>query len=54
MSDTEMKRIVKGHIERLQQRLYNQKDDPRDWERIKKELDTFFGSKGYDSRDKSK
>lgn len=25
-------------IERLQQRLYNQKDDLRDWEWIKKEL----------------
>lgn len=26
-------------LERLQQRLYNQKDDLRDWECIKKELD---------------
>ena len=34
-----MRELLLKLIERLQQRLYNQKDDPRDWEWIKKELD---------------
>lgn len=37
-----MRKFLIRLIERLQARLYNQKDDLRDWEWIKKELDKHF------------
>lgn len=37
-----MRRLLRLLIERLQAHLYNQKDDLRDWEWIKKELDKCF------------
>jgi hypothetical protein len=37
-----MRELLLKLIDRLQQRLYNQKDDPRDCEWIKKELDKHF------------
>ena len=40
-----MRKLLILLIERLQQRLYNQKDDMRDWEWIKEELDKRFEEK---------
>ena len=34
-----MRKLLLKLIERLQKRLASKKDDPRDWERIKWELD---------------
>jgi hypothetical protein len=40
-----MKDLLMRLIYRAQRRLYNQKDDMRDWEWIKKELDKRFKEK---------
>lgn len=37
-----MRKLLLKLIERLQKRLANKKDDPRDWGRIKGELDKNF------------
>lgn len=36
-----MRKLLQKWIERLQKRLYNQKDDPRDWEQIRRTIDKF-------------
>lgn len=47
-----MRKLLLKWIERLQKRVASKKDDPRDWEWIKKELDKHFEVKeGYGHRD---
>lgn len=35
----DMEKLLRKWIERLQKRIDNSKDDPRDWERVKREFD---------------